>query len=110
MLPDASNDMLTLASYSALQNVLDMPSGVIPVTKVDRDLDKQIEGVSWLGPDAHIGYAEKMYRRHYDPDQMHGLPVGIQVFGERFQDEKVLGCMRVVDECLKRYKSKSTTA
>jgi Asp-tRNA(Asn)/Glu-tRNA(Gln) amidotransferase A subunit family amidase len=105
----AISAVLPLTSYITLQNLLDVPTGTMPVTKVDRDLDKQTEGVSWLGPDARIGFVEKMCRQHYDPDQMHGLPVGIQVFGERFQDEKVLGCMRVVDECIKRYKSKPAT-
>lgn len=32
----------------------------------------------------------------YDADKMHGLPVGIQVVGKAWEDEKVLGIMREI--------------
>lgn len=66
------------------------------MTRVDRDLDhlpatflfKQLNGVA------------KGAYRHYSADQMHGLPVGVQVVGQRLQEEKVLIAMRRVEEAL----------
>ena len=40
--------------------------------------------------------------KFYDPDAMHGLPVGVQVVGQRLQEEKVLGFMRRVEEALEQ--------
>lgn len=36
----------------------------------------------------------------YDADKMHGLPVGIQVIGQRLEEEKVLALMKRVEEAL----------
>lgn len=36
----------------------------------------------------------------YDVEAMHGMPVGVQVAGRRWEEEKVLGMMRVLDEAL----------
>ena len=37
---------------------------------------------------------------HYDADRMHGLPVGVQVVGQRLQEERVLAAMERVEEAL----------
>lgn len=39
---------------------------------------------------------------HYNADQMHGLPVGVQVVGQRLQEERVLMAMKMVEEALER--------
>lgn len=36
----------------------------------------------------------------YDPELSKGMPVNIQVVGRKWEDEKVLGMMKVVDEAL----------
>ena len=36
----------------------------------------------------------------YDPELMAGLPVGVQIVGRLYEDEKVLEMMKVVDEAL----------
>lgn len=36
----------------------------------------------------------------YDVEKMHGLPVGVQVVGKVWEDEKVVKMMRVVDDAL----------
>jgi hypothetical protein len=36
----------------------------------------------------------------YDAEKMKGLPVGIQIVGKRWEDEKVLAMMKVVDDAL----------
>ena len=36
----------------------------------------------------------------YDADAMNGLPVGVQLIGRRFEEEKVLAGMKVVEDAL----------
>ena len=78
----------------------DSTVGVIPVTKVDQDLDtvpqdfldrsggsKLLESRVYLGKDPA-----------YDPVKMHGLPVGIQIVGKPYEEEKVLAIMRIIED------------
>ena len=37
---------------------------------------------------------------HYDAEAMHGLPVGVQVVGQRLQEERVLAAMQRIEEAL----------
>jgi amidase len=36
----------------------------------------------------------------YNPVETHGMPIAIQVVGQRWEDEKVLAMMKVVDKAL----------
>ncbi|KAI9596277.1 amidase signature domain-containing protein [Syncephalis fuscata] len=101
VLHETAGKQFPMVCYTALHNVLDVTAGAIPVTTVDAKLDKQQENVSWLGGDAPISYIENTSRKFYDMDLLHGVPIGIQVFGERFSEERILGCMRIIDDCLK---------
>ena len=47
------------------------------------------------------GVAKGAYQ-HYNADKMHGLPVAVQVVGQRLQEEKVLAFMEVVEEALEK--------
>ncbi|THG95788.1 hypothetical protein EW026_g5923 [Hermanssonia centrifuga] len=69
--------------YTFMFNVLDYSAGVLPVTHVDRRLDV-------LGKFNPRNAIEKGQYRMYDADEMHGLPVGVQVVGRRLEEEKVL--------------------
>ena len=42
----------------------------------------------------------------YDADAMHGLPVAVQVVGQRLQEEKVLSYMDRVEEALEKHGGK----
>jgi nitrogen regulatory protein PII-like uncharacterized protein len=63
---------------------------------VDRTLDQ-------LPKDFNIkklnGVARGAYK-HYDADAMHGLPVAVQVVGQRLEEEKVLAVMERIEEAL----------
>ena len=37
----------------------------------------------------------------YNPEEQHGLPIGIQLVGQRLEEEKVLGAAKVVEEVLR---------
>ena len=45
------------------------------------------------------GVAKGAYQ-HYDAEEMHKLPVAIQVVGQRLQEEKVLAIMERIEEAL----------
>ncbi|OCF37665.1 amidase [Kwoniella heveanensis BCC8398] len=89
-----------LSVGTILFNVVDSTVGVLPVTRVDRALDKHptdyLEGSqgSWL-------LEKRIYMGEgcaYDTEKMHGLPVGVQVVGKAWEEEKVLGMMAVLEK------------
>lgn len=45
------------------------------------------------------GVARGAYK-HYDANAMHGLPVAVQVVGQRLQEEKTLAAMQIVEDAL----------
>ncbi|KAK5122901.1 hypothetical protein LTR85_003466 [Meristemomyces frigidus] len=82
--------------YTFLFNLLDYTCGIMPVTHVDPALDM-------LAPSVKInkmnGVAQGAYE-HYDAIKMAGLPVGIQLVGRRLEEEKVLACMKRLEDAL----------
>lgn len=75
---------------------IDYTAGVMPVTHVDREQD-QLPRTFDIG--ALNGIARGAYKL-YDANDMHGLPVGIQVVGRRLEEEKVLAAMKRVEDAL----------
>lgn len=75
---------------------LDYSAGVLPVTHVDKERDVLL---SAFKPRNAI---EAGAYRMYDAQKMHGLPVGVQIVGRRFQEEKVLEGMKTVERLLRR--------
>ncbi|KAL9001055.1 MAG: hypothetical protein Q9169_000539 [Polycauliona sp. 2 TL-2023] len=91
-------DAVGSCGYTFLFNLLDYTAGVLPITHVDATLDKLPASfkVSQLN-----GVARGAYK-HYDAEKMHGLPVGVQVVGQRLQEEKVLAIMEKVVEIMEK--------
>jgi len=86
-----------------LYNVVDSPVGVVPVTRVIPGADDLPAGFKAGRDGASWTLEMAMYHRKYgvyNPEQMADLPVGVQIVGKKWEDEKVLGMMRVVDEAL----------
>ncbi|WWD17676.1 hypothetical protein CI109_102117 [Kwoniella shandongensis] len=97
-----TNFLSPLCIGTVLYNVVDSTVGVIPVTHVDRERDATppdyLEGSqgSWLlEKRVYEGGPEKAA---YDAEKMHGLPVGVQIVGQAWEEEKVLAIMKVVEE------------
>lgn len=87
------------AHYSFPQ--LDYTAGVLPVTFVNKDVDG-------LPADFHSSEHYKSMNTLargaysvYNVEEMHGLPLGVQVIGRRLEEEKVLEGMKVIEEALK---------
>ena len=95
---EGMKDAVSSCGYTFIFNLLDYACGIVPVTHVDRTLDR-------LDPSFNVkkmnGVARGAYK-HYDADKMHGLPVAVQVVGQRLQEEKVLAVMERVEEALEK--------
>jgi hypothetical protein len=92
-----------LAAATILYNIVDSPVGQVPVTRVDPAKDKVTE--EWttgpgLGSSIFENALFKAKNAVYDPEGMKGIPVGVQVVGRKWEDEKVLGmCFWLVFTC-----------
>jgi Asp-tRNA(Asn)/Glu-tRNA(Gln) amidotransferase A subunit family amidase len=75
---------------------LDYSAGVLPITHVDKTLDRLPASFSIKKLN---GVARGAYK-HYDAERMHGLPVGVQVVGRRLEEEKVLAVMKRLEDAL----------
>jgi hypothetical protein len=67
----------------------------MPITRVDRKLDvlsPTFRPRNKVEADAYKGY---------DADDMHGLPVSMQIVGRRLEEEKVLDGMKLIEGLLK---------
>jgi len=90
-----SRRMWTACGYTFLFNVLDYSAGVMPITRVDRTLDnlpRAFRPRNKIEKGAYVGY---------NADEMHGLPVGVQIVGRRLEEEKVLEGMKLIEGLLK---------
>ncbi|KAG5643039.1 hypothetical protein DXG03_001651 [Asterophora parasitica] len=92
---------LMTAGFTTIFSLLDYTAGVLPVTFVDKGIDQ-------LPPDffesqqyASMCTVAKEAYSVYDPEGMHGLPMGVQVVGRRLEEEKVLEGMKVIEDALK---------
>jgi amidase len=75
-------------NYTSQWNLLDYPAVVFPVCKVDRDIDRLEKG------DTPMSGHDEYNRKLWDLEEFHGAPVGLQLVGRRFEDEKVLGILK----------------
>jgi len=83
--------------------VVDSPVGCVPVTRVDPALD----GLSPEWSASGLGSESQMSETRvfgdggvYNAELMNGLPVGVQIVGKRWEEEKVIAMMGVVDDAL----------
>lgn len=74
---------------------MDYSAGVLPITQVSSAIDV-------LKPFKPRNTIEEWAYRNYSPGDMHGLPVGVQVVGQRLEEEKVMEGMKIIERLLKR--------
>lgn len=87
-------------------NVVDSPAGSIPVTRVNPTLDGLTP--EWSDPKVGTGHGSPVVERYlyggenafYDAKKMAGLPIGVQIVGKRWEEEKVVEMMKVIDRAL----------
>lgn len=101
-----------LGAANCIYNVLRLPVGVLPVTHV-RSSD--VATIEWTNPHIGDGHGSAFMERllygcldrnghgmggYYDPKKMAGIPVGVQLVGKKWEEEKVLAMMEIVDHAL----------
>ena len=89
-------DAASSCGYTFLFNLLDYTAGILPVTHVDPRLDVL---PSTIKVSKMNGVARGAYK-HYDAVKMAGLPVAVQLVGRRLEEEKVLACMKRLEDAL----------
>src|SRR5258708_7821378 len=101
----ATKYLLPLGAGTLFYNLLDCPVGSIPVTRVNPRLDTLPD--DWLTTTTCNAPLSKEINKllygsqwGYNADVMEGLPLGIQLIGKRWEDEKVVEMMKVVDGAL----------
>ncbi|KAG2743155.1 amidase signature enzyme [Suillus brevipes Sb2] len=101
-IPTGTAEKVTLvsASYMMIFNILDYVAGVLPVSFVDRETDALPKDFMKSTDYKNMGLISKGAYSVYDADEMHGLPLGVQVVGRRFEEEKVLQGMKIVEAAL----------
>ncbi|GAA99315.1 hypothetical protein E5Q_06010 [Mixia osmundae IAM 14324] len=97
-----------IAAATIAWNIVDSSVGCMPVTFVDpekdalpKDWSAQCQGSSFL--ESQIYGVEKAGKRLsglYDAKAMAGQPVGIQIVGAQWEEEKVIEIMKAVDVAL----------
>ncbi|KAF2761032.1 amidase [Pseudovirgaria hyperparasitica] len=96
----APEQSFTYFAYSAVPSMLDFTTGTVPVTFADPELDRMFMDDPprpFRSPKDEINY--ELYQNNTSA----GSPVGIQVMGQRLQEEKVLAMMEAVKAALDEY-------
>ena len=84
-------------------NILDVPAGCLPVTRVNSSLDALTE--EWhQGPGHGSPLLEKgIFKAQnalYNPETLEGMPISIQVVCKKWEEEKLLRVMSLIDDIL----------
>jgi len=93
---EGMHDAVSSCGYTFLFNLLDYTAGIMPITHVDKALDQLPSDFSLKKLNGVAYGAYKLY----DATAMHGLPVGVQVVGQRLEEEKVLAVMKRIEDAL----------
>ncbi|KAK8136419.1 amidase [Apiospora sp. TS-2023a] len=81
-------------AYTEAMNLLNYSAVVIPVTKADKDLDAVNESYQPLND------IDQKNWDAYDPEIYHGGPVGVQIVGRKFEEEKTWAIAKIVTAAL----------
>ena len=68
---------------------------------MDKDLDALPSNFAQSDEYARFNEAERAVFALYDAEAMHGLPLAVQVAGTRFEEEKVLEGMQIIERALR---------
>ncbi|EKM81874.1 hypothetical protein AGABI1DRAFT_112104 [Agaricus bisporus var. burnettii JB137-S8] len=97
------NNFIAIAVATIYYNLIDHPVGVLPVGRVDAKKDQLTE--EWWNEPGHgskilEGGLFKGEGALYNPEEIEGMPLSVQVVGQRWEEEKVLAMMKTLDEAL----------
>ncbi|KAF8221180.1 amidase [Tricholoma matsutake] len=81
--------------YTTVWNVLDYPAVVIPVSKVDPNLDKA------KPPHAFLSRTDKAHYETYTPEVYANAPIAVQIVARTLEEEALIAMSEIVDTALK---------
>ncbi|GAA6005997.1 hypothetical protein JCM10207_007301 [Rhodosporidiobolus poonsookiae] len=81
--------------YHGLSNICDYPTAVFPVTTVNPALDVKAPAHNFASD------FDKHNYESYDPDVFRDVPIGLQVYARKGEDEATLKFVEICDEALK---------
>ncbi|KAK3064060.1 hypothetical protein LTS18_010431 [Coniosporium uncinatum] len=84
-------------AWTAIPSMLDYTAGSLPVTFADRFTDHKVPHYNPMSSKDRTNW------ELYSKDVFDGSPVGVQVVGQRYQEEKVLAMMEAVKLALEAY-------
>ncbi|KZT57365.1 general amidase [Calocera cornea HHB12733] len=87
------------AFFTTWCNILDYPASVFPVTVVDPQLDLPEERTEFFGPED-----EKVHALYSSADIFKDAPINLQLVGQRWEEEAVIGMTELVDAAMAAYK------
>lgn len=87
--------LFTYYGYTVWVNVLDYTSVVIPITNVDKTVDKKAENFE------AVSDIDQKTQDSYDPDIYDGAHVAIQLVGRRLEEEKMLAIAKYVADAVR---------
>lgn len=77
-------------TYTCPLNYLDLPSVVVPITHVDKNIDSPLQDFKPLSDWDSESYAE------YNPELYDGMPVTVQVVTPRYEEERAIALAGVI--------------
>jgi len=93
-----SKFLLLDGGYTMMANVMKLPAGVVPITRVKADEQKYTKENSPKYWDA----SSNLMADNLEGSE--GMPIGVQVMALPYEDEKVLCVMRQLEEEIPFYK------
>lgn len=94
--------------YTKIWNFLDYTAMSFPFTTVSEDLDSEdisrTSGTDTSALDEVRNPLDTYNQGLWDLASMKGLPVGVQIIGRRFDEEKVLGVAKVLEKEIEKQK------
>ncbi|PIB01869.1 Acetamidase [Cercospora beticola] len=92
--PAARPKAFTYYNYTLWVNLLDYTSVVVPITNVDKNIDKKFENFQ------AVNETDQKTQDIYDPEIYDGAHVSIQLVGRRLQEEKMMALAKYMGEAV----------
>ena len=89
---DVLPDALGAATYTCIFNILNLPAGVVPVTKVSLQDEKEMQNYP-----GNVNSYQKAIKNGLLQDSV-GLPIAVQIASRQYHEEVVLKLMKEIEE------------